>query len=342
MNPPTISSEIQSALPQWMANVAYSPNGPQLLAQNWESIELGEKQRLETVLTGNGMQGQFSIAAAMERGEKNRYPNIWPFEWNRVRVPLTEAGQNYFNGSQLNFNDVLDGGRRYIATQAPLPGTFEDFWKVVWGEGVQVIVCLTATEEGGQVLLFLRWLLIQIKCHPYWTQNSVGEMHITPMHETKVDLGLDQSVTVRTLMLQNRAEPFMSMREIVQLHYEEWPDFGTPAEPATILSLVKLLNEITSQRQKGKNAPVIVHCSAGCGRTGTFCTVDSVVGQLDRSQDNGGGKDLILETVLGLREQRMSLVQTLRQYVLCYECVLHHLINKVSSASNEDSRMDIG
>jgi tyrosine-protein phosphatase 2/3 len=166
-------------------------------------------------------------------------------------------------------------------------------------------------------------------------------MHITPMHETKVDLGLGQNLTVRTLMLQNRAEPFMSMREIVQLHYDEWPDFGTPAEPATILSLVKYLNEITSQREKGKNAPIIVHCSAGCGRTGTFCTVDSVVNQLDKMEDDGGEKDLILETVRGLREQRMSLVQTLRQYVLCYECVLHYLLDKVSITS-EDNRMDIG
>jgi protein-tyrosine phosphatase len=106
------------------------------------------------------MQGRFSISAAMERGEKNRYPNIWPFEWNRVRVPLAETGQNYFNGSHLKDINPGIGGRRYIATQAPLPGTFEDFWKVVWGEGVQVIVCLTASEEGGQVYPLCEIMLI--------------------------------------------------------------------------------------------------------------------------------------------------------------------------------------
>ena len=122
-----------------------------MLAQRWECIEVAEKKRLEGVLTGNGMEGKFSISAAMERGEKNRYPNIWPFEWNRVRIPNEPVGQDYFNGSFIEF-DEMGGGRRYIATQAPVPGTFEDFWKVVWGENVQVIVCLTAVEEGGQVL----------------------------------------------------------------------------------------------------------------------------------------------------------------------------------------------
>ena len=101
---------------------------------------------------GNGMEGRFSISSAIERGEKNRYPNIWPFEWNRVRIPNEPAGQDYFNGSFIEF-DQTRGGRRYIATQAPVPDTFEDFWKVVWGENVQVIVCLTAVQEDGQVLL---------------------------------------------------------------------------------------------------------------------------------------------------------------------------------------------
>jgi tyrosine-protein phosphatase 2/3 len=152
-------------------------------------------------------------------------------------------------------------------------------------------------------------------------------MHITPMHEKNVSLGSGQSAIMRTLMVQNRAEPFTSMREIVQLHYEGWPDFGTPAEAVAIVSLVGLLNEIISQRGKGKNTPVVVHCSAGCGRTGTFATVDSVINYLDGVNDDGE-EDLIYRSVLGIREQRMSLVQTLRQYVLCYECVLHHLLGK--------------
>ena len=104
---------------------------------------------MESVLTGDGMQGKFSISSAMERGEKNRYSNIWPYEWNRVKIPQARSGYDYFNGNFLV--PKYEIGRRYLATQAPIPSTFEDFWKVVWGDGIQVLVCLTAEEEGGQV-----------------------------------------------------------------------------------------------------------------------------------------------------------------------------------------------
>jgi protein-tyrosine phosphatase len=138
-------------------------------------------------------------------------------------------------------------------------------------------------------------------------------------------------------MVQKRDEPFSSIKEVVQLHYEGWPDFGTPAQPATIISLVKLLNQIISQRAKiTRNAPVIVHCSAGCGRTGTFVVVDSLINYFEQEKTFGDGKDLIQESVLVLREQRMSLVQTLRQYVLCYESVLHEVVEVISSGNRDD------
>lgn len=327
INAPSISPTVQSHLPKWLAEVAFSPDGAQILAHRWETIELAEQRRLESVLTGDGMQGRFSISAAMERGEKNRYSNIWPFEWNRVKIPHAFEGQDFFNGSYIQTGH---GNRRYIATQAPVPGTFEDFWSIIWGEGVQVIICLTSEQEGGQVCLSLI-ILIQIKCHPYWQQSTVGAMHIIPVHETKVSLGSGQTATTRTLMLQNHAEPFGSLREIIQLHYEGWPDFGTPAEAMTIVSLVRILNDVISQRGKSNDAPIVVHCSAGCGRTGVFCTVDGVI----NSADMNGEEDLIYRSVLGIREQRMSLVQTLRQYVLCYECVLQDVVNRITSEDNQ-------
>ena len=163
------------------------------------------------------------------------------------------------------------------------------------------------------------------------------------MHETTVPIGGGQNVFVRTFMLQNGAEPFMPMREITMLHYEGWPDFGTPAQPTTILSLVRILNDITSQAGRRKITPVLMHCSAGCGRTGAFCTIDSVINNLGGSDGIGDDEDVIYQRVLGFREQRMSMVQTLRQYVLCYECVLHHLVSQIDREDNqEDNRMSIG
>lgn len=148
---PSIPDDVKAQLPQWLVNVAYASGGPELLASQWETIEVTEKKRLESILSNSGMKGRFSISAAMEQGGKNRYTNIWPFEWNRVKVPWAEANKDYFNGSLIK--EVIPGvvGRRYIATQAPLPSTFEDFWKVIWGEEINIIVTLTATEERGQV-----------------------------------------------------------------------------------------------------------------------------------------------------------------------------------------------
>ena len=165
-------------------------------------------------------------------------------------------------------------------------------------------------------------------------------MHVTPIHQTSVSLGLDQNCTMRTLMLQNRSDPFVPLREIVQLHYEGWPDFGTPAEAATIVSLVRLLRDVIISCGK-LDAPVLVHCSAGCGRTGTFCTIDYVMNAVDEGMAEGE-EDLIYRKVLALREQRMSLVQTLRQYVLCYDCVLYHILGKLTMSSDEHAEMKMG
>lgn len=211
-------------------------------------------------------------------------------------------------------------------------------------------------------------------------------------------------VTIRKFALTHAAHPFAPMREITHLHFSSWPDFGTPAQPSHLLALVELANvmqrasmplETASIVGSGKSTdqpsislydqpesdararPLLVHCSAGCGRTGTFCAVDSVVDMLKRQlRDKGsltqgrdtegdvtmGGSDddispktntrmdfdeafkaeikspgsssidtrwladdtvdLIQKTVEEFRQQRLSMVQTLRQFVLCYETVL--------------------
>ncbi len=207
-------------------------------------------------------------------------------------------------------------------------------------------------------------------------------------------------VVIRKFALSHAAHPFTPIREITHLHYPSWPDFGTPAQPSHLLALVELANVMqraalpvdanaiaaaaASERptvsswydepESNTNPrPMLVHCSAGCGRTGTFCTVDSVIDMLKRQrlspsvvdkqrdadgdvqmedevQDGRGhhggvsinrtaehareGKgidtsfirdmsaDLIAATVEDFRRQRLSMVQSLRQFVLCYETVL--------------------
>lgn len=185
------------------------------------------------------------------------------------------------------------------------------------------------------------------------------------------------------------------MREVTQLQYSSWPDFGAPAHPAHLLGLVEqcdAVNRSITRTHYGEPAPperrpMVVHCSAGCGRTGTFCTVDSVIDMLKRqrlerknererqhtpmdideksgqnsSNKTGGGgggdfftsqssaveafegevegpwvkrddQDLIEKTVEEFRHQRLSMVQSLRQYVLCYESVMEWLVEQEEGA----------
>jgi tyrosine-protein phosphatase 2/3 len=248
---------------------------------------------------------------------------------------------------------------------------------------------LTAESEGGQ-----------LKCHPYWAAKEYGTFKLKALSEKRVSLNsqkyrrsairqesgrrrantnTESSLTsaptnepyviVRKFTLSHSSEPFTPMREVTQLHYSSWPDFGAPAQPLHLLGLVELSNSLqraASSPSVGSHTkaddpedsphvrPLLVHCSAGCGRTGTFCTVDSVIDMLKRQRKEhksgvtpmeiSSGRDymvksknaatesndwifdeeidLIQKTVEDFRKQRISMVQTLRQYVLCYETVL--------------------
>ena len=170
---------------------------------------------------------------------------------------------------------------------------------------------------------------------------------------------------IRKLALSNGLSPSEPVREITQLQFSSWPDFGTPAHPSHVLALVKYCRRVVNEHA-GTDGPVVVHCSAGCGRTGTFCTIDSVIGilqrqmehhprerngidlrpsnekrsngEVERSTDHGMADnvnedwltkddiDLVAHTVSAFRVQRLSMVQTLRQFVLCYESVLEWMM----------------
>lgn len=214
------------------------------------------------------------------------------------------------------------------------------------------------------------------------TNNSLGQKDFPHFQPAVLSPESDiPHVIVRKLALFHSAYPFEPMREITQLQYSSWPDLGTPTHPAHVLGLVEHCGAVTRSYNTGKgkgrgggdapaskgDRPIVVHCSAGCGRTGTFCTVDTVVDMLKRqrlqdskaetveetakdSDGDGAVKmdidgdesteakdgrwisredvDLVAETVKDFRLQRLSMVQTLRQFVLCYESVLEWVIKE--------------
>ncbi|KAJ9659871.1 phosphotyrosine-specific ptp2-like protein [Coniosporium apollinis] len=412
-HPSSISEQIESELPTWLKRAVDDKDAGKLVSDRFLHIEQREQKRMQEALSGNVTYGTPGAArarssvqiAGIEKGSKNRYNNIWPYEHSRVKLQDVSAGGcDYINANHVK---AAWSNKRYIATQGPIPATFIDFWNVVWQEDVRVIVMLTAEKEGGQV-----------KAHNYWDAKTYGHFHLNFLSEHRASLELakihqrrhrpsmsrrrstnptpgkqlpvpvetspisptsDQPyVIVRKFTLSHADHPFERMREITQLQYSSWPDFGAPAHPAHLLGLVEQCDAVVRSTLSRPNPaepdppevrPVLVHCSAGCGRTGTFCTVDSVIDMLKRQRLSRAEKskrtqrqatpmdidatgrdadkerdpffdapavegswverddlDLIEKTVEDFRLQRLSMVQSLRQFVLCYESVLEWIV----------------
>ena len=378
--PASLADEDRAAkLPKWLRDASDPRNEGKVVADRFLDIEKAEQKRMQKALTKvsweNPMSPNNVQVAGIEKGAKNRYKDILPFDHSRVKLQEASSdGCDYINASHI---ESKRNSRQYIACQAPVPATFQDFWRVVWEQEAQIIVMLTAESEGGQ-----------LKSHPYWIPGDYGPFKIQIIAENNRPLGenlqpkpqkshtlpigtprskglspLDRqnsakvgmspsffgfkqpsnspgvtpgghstppdrhNATVRTLILTHAGLPFAPIRQITQIHCSTWPDFGIPTHPRDLLALVEIYR---SHSQEAKQ-PVVVHCSAGCGRTGAFCTVDTVLDLLEKkgyfSQDEKkreeeDGLDLVAETVAEFRLQRLSMVQTLRQFVLCYETVM--------------------
>ncbi|KAF9576248.1 hypothetical protein EC968_009808 [Mortierella alpina] len=342
---------IRSQLPAWLLNSLCEGTGKTGLAQDFQRVEIAEKKRLALLMCPQEMRSgritNFSIGAGIEKGLKNRYNNIWPFDHTRVKIQELEDGvDDYINASFLR---PPFGKKSYIATQGPLPSTFLDFWKIVWEQNSRVIVMLTREMEMGR-----------IKCHHYWPSSQqpnmdLGSIRLTFLREELSDIS-DATVLIRQMRLQHLGHPEEAGRLITQIQYIGWPDFGVPDTPLEVLEVVKLANEHnrvlssaavapTSLSSISSSAlamagPMVVHCSAGCGRTGAFCVIDAVLSNLRRSNHGAyysaaGPEDVVFKTVSAFREQRLSIVQCLRQYVFCYEAILWHLAIELTRGKPE-------
>jgi tyrosine-protein phosphatase 2/3 len=386
--PAEMSASCENALPEWLKKAVAKSDGGKLVADEFLAIERTEQKRMQEALHCTVSYGSPRHerpdkvqVAGIEKGAKNRYNNIFPYDHSRVHLQnVAVGGCDYINANHVK---ASYSNKRYIATQAPIPATFNDFWRLVWEQDTRIIVMLTAESEGGQ-----------LKSHPYWHTADYGPLKLKLLAEKRIPLELKTAklqkprpkrpsvgqrrstnpltesektsaqepkqrpaetpfATVRHFTLSHANLPFQPMRGVTQLQYTQWPDFGAPAHPQHLLALIEQTNKYVrgggSPKQpanaaaepatKGQRA-ILVHCSAGCGRTGTFCTVDSVVDMLKRMEVdsdgdvhagewiNRGDVDLIAKTVEDFRGQRLSMVQSLRQFVLCYESVLDWVVEQ--------------
>ncbi|XP_056272982.1 phosphatidylinositol phosphatase PTPRQ [Pseudoliparis swirei] len=236
---------------------------------------------------------------------KNRFPNIKPYNNNRVKL-LSEpgtAGSDYINAS---FVSGYLCPNEFIATQGPLPGTVADFWRMIWETGTHTIAMLTQCYEKGR-----------IRCHKYWPEDNKPMSVFSDILISKVSEEVLPDWTVRTLKVEKHGH-FILVRHF---NYTSWPEHGVPESCSTLIKFVKAV-----RAHRHNNTTIVVHCSAGVGRTGVFIALDHLI-QHVRDHDFVDIYGLVAE----LRSERMCMVQNLAQYIFLHQSTLELLNNKGNS-----------
>lgn len=232
--------------------------------------------------------------------KKNRFTNIHPFD--KSRVPLSVVG-NDENSSYINASFVqgCNGAREYIAAQGPNLTTINDFWRMIWEHDIQTVIMLTQCVEGNKK-----------KCEKYWPDDGKEQIYGTVQVRNETSERREDYILTEFSV---KSDDSSKWRSVQHLFFTAWSDHGTPETPDTLIKFVRTCQVMFGTR-RGVEPPVLVHCSAGVGRTGTFIALDCCLQKLDTQQDID-----IFHLVLGLRECRRSMVQNEKQYVYLYQCV---------------------
>ncbi|XP_074761049.1 tyrosine-protein phosphatase non-receptor type 13 isoform X6 [Athene noctua] len=262
-----------------------------LLEQGVPSKEIENLQELKPL-------DQCLIGQAKENRKKNRYKNILPYD--TTRVPLGIEG-GYINASFIRM-PVGNEEFVYIACQGPLPTTVADFWQMVWEQNCTVIAMMTQEVEGEK-----------IKCQRYWPDV----LNKTTMINDRLRLALVRlqqlkGFIIRVLELEEIQTG--EVRHISHLNFIAWPDHDTPSQPDDLLTFISYMRHVH------KSGPIVTHCSAGIGRSGTLICIDVVLELISRDLDFD-----ISDLVRTMRLQRHGMVQTEDQYIFCYQVVLYVL-----------------
>ncbi|XP_054979145.1 receptor-type tyrosine-protein phosphatase-like N isoform X2 [Sorex araneus] len=235
-------------------------------------------------------------ACATAQGEgnakKNRHPDFLPYDHARVKLKVegSSSRSDYINASPIIEHDPRMPA--YIATQGPLSHTIADFWQMVWESGCSVIVMLTPLVEDGVK-----------QCDRYWPDEGSSLYHVYEVNLVSEHIWCEDFL-VRSFYLKNVQT--QETRTLTQFHFLSWPAEGTPASTRPLLDFRRKVNKC----YRGRSCPIIVHCSDGAGRTGTYILIDMVLNRMAK-----GVKEIdIAATLEHVRDQRPGLVRSKDQF----------------------------
>ncbi|XP_060827193.1 tyrosine-protein phosphatase Lar isoform X6 [Bombus pascuorum] len=257
-------------------------------SQEYESIEPGQQFTWD--------HSNMEINAS-----KNRYANVIAYDHSRVILQTIDgmSGTDYINA---NYCDGYRKQNAYVATQGPLQETFGDFWRMCWELRSSTIVMMTKLEERTR-----------IKCDQYWPGR--GSETYGLMTVTITDVQELATYCIRTFQISRAG--YSERREIKQLQFTAWPDHGVPEHPAPFLQFLRRVRSLNPP----ESGPLIVHCSAGVGRTGCFIVIDSMLERIKHEKMID-----IYGHVTCLRAQRNYMVQTEDQYIFIHDALYEAVI----------------
>uniref|UniRef100_A0A8C9UAB6 Protein tyrosine phosphatase receptor type N n=1 Tax=Scleropages formosus TaxID=113540 RepID=A0A8C9UAB6_SCLFO len=295
---PQPSPSSHSSTPSWCEEPAQSnmdiSTGHMILA--YMEDHLKNKDRLlrewEALCSYQAEPSSVSVAQSDVNHKKNRNPEFVPYDHSRVKL---KAEVNPSRGDYINASTIIEHDPRmpaYIATQGPLSHTISDFWQMVWESGCTVIVMMTALVEDGEK-----------QCDRYWPDEGSSLYHIYEVNLVSEHIWCNDFL-VRSFYLKNVQT--QETRTLTQFHFLSWPAQGIPTSTRPLLDFRRKVNKC----YRGRSCPIIVHCSDGTGRTGTYILIDMVLNRMAK-----GVKEIdIAATLEHIRDQRPGMVRTKDQF----------------------------
>ncbi|XP_061142596.1 protein tyrosine phosphatase receptor type Na [Syngnathus typhle] len=291
-------SSTHSSTPSWSEEPAQSnmdiSTGHMILAYMEDHLRNKDRLQKEWEALCSYQADPSSVGAAQTPNNmaKNRQAESLPYDHSRVKLKrdVNPRKQDYINASFIFDHDPRQPA--YIATQGPLPHTVADFWQMVWENGCTVIVMMSALAEDGQK-----------QSERYWPDEGSSLYHIYEVNLVSEHIWC-KDFLVRSFYLKNVQT--QETRTLTQFHLLSWPADGIPTSTRPLLDFRRKVNKC----YRGRSCPIIIHCSDGTGRTGTYILIDMVLNRMAK-----GVKEIdIAATLEHVRDQRPGLVKTKDQF----------------------------